>query len=730
MELRRYWQIILKRRSTLLKIIGVIVGTVILGSFIISPVYQFSSNVWVKTADPKASMTGLPADLANLGIVSVDLVMYSQLAMIQNLNMIQDIITKMNLEKKKGTLYGAKEFLDPNALDLLINKKGVRVKLVSSTQIIQVSGFSSSPEQAKEIANQVADAFIAMYNQNTKNTGQQALRFIQESIPKVTAELKQAENALAAYKVAHHLSNITFLREKLLTYLTSLKEANDNNETELALIEKRIAQVQAKLKKIPEFEKTTVEYRANNMLEYIRQKLMDAESSMASSAVRVTPAYLAQQQTRASIEKFKDEYRKLAAKIFYSESTGRNPLHTSFIQTLVENEINQALRISRRQLVQQLTLETQKELDELILKELAMVPLNRDVNTIQTTLTNLMTQEQVAKMACVLGFSNAVVIERATLPEVASHLKKFRWFPKRKLLTIFSLLFGLLLGLTTIFFQEYLDDTLSDAGETEESLKLPVLVSLPELAMPETVDVQGVMAHAPWTQAMWALPDMLKPADKESLAGVWAVTSTNAGEGKSLVAASLGWTLALRNHRVLMIDLNFFHPHLPSLWNLPPGVGVCELLQGTASLTDCVRKVGPEELYLLPNGKADEVAWAQLDPKVLAPWLTTMKTGFDVLLLDLPAVGAGEGAPLAALADQILMVVAAHHSPKTQLVRALEQIRRCHGRIEGLVLNRYQQLELWPLLSPAVSALTSWPPVQRLLTFIEKQVDKFKTKKK
>ncbi|MDD1778203.1 MAG: hypothetical protein LUQ65_08550 [Candidatus Helarchaeota archaeon] len=97
--------------------------------------------------------------------------------------------------------------------------------------------------------------------------------------------------------------------------------------------------------------------------------------------------------------------------------------------------------------------------------------------------------------------------------------------------------------------------------------------------------------------------------------------------------------------------------------------------------------------------------------------------------MDLPAVGAGEGAPLAALGDQTLMVVAAEHSPRTQVARALEQIQRCHGRIGGLVFNRYKKLELWPLFSPHISRLTSSPPVQRLLTFVEKQF-KFRLGKK
>jgi Mrp family chromosome partitioning ATPase len=182
----------------------------------------------------------------------------------------------------------------------------------------------------------------------------------------------------------------------------------------------------------------------------------------------------------------------------------------------------------------------------------------------------------------------------------------------------------------------------------------------------------------------------------------------------------------LRGLKVLLIDLNCFHPSLASLWHLPPADGVSELLKGAASMSDSVRKVGPEELYLLPYGKADDVVWPQLAPKILADWLATLKNGFDVLLLDLPAVGYGEGAPLAALADQTLMVVAADHTPREQVARALEQIQRCGARIAGIVLNRYRKLELWPLISPTISAMANWPPVSRLGTSLKNR-GKFKS---
>jgi succinoglycan biosynthesis transport protein ExoP len=731
MELRRYWQIILKRRYTLIWIIAIIVGTTMIASLIPRPVYMFYSNVWIKTSDPKASLVGsLPTELTGLGIISTDTVMYHQQAMARNLSMIQGVINEMGLKNPKGEPLSAKGFLDPGTLALVTQKVGVRVNVLQTTQFLQFQGFSSSPEQAAEIANRVAAGFVRFYNNNIQNTGKQASRFILENIPQISAQLREAEQDLVQYKVANHVNNISYFREKLLSSLASLKDEADTNRRELADAEKRNAQLQEKMKKIPEFQKASQEYRTNPTLLYLREKLLDMESSLASSRVKVTAEHMTARQSKASLNKLREEYKQQVSRILYTENTARNSNYDSLVKSLVENEVNLVIRTSRQELLNKQIANRQADLDDLTRTEVAMDPLTRKVTALTTALNNLLAQEQIARLASELNLSNASILERAAVPIDKQYLNQYRWFPKRQLLAMFSLVLALLGGMATILVLEYLDDTLSDPSEPEDYLKFPVLGSLPELSPSETGDLRQAMANVAWAQALWALPDMLKLGGKASQPAVWSVTSTAAGEGKSLVVGSLGWVMALRGLRVLLVDLNFFHPSLHSLWHLPPGNGVSELLQGTAVMTQCVRQVGPKELYLLPNGMAAAAMGPHLDPKLLAHWLTNVKTGFDVLLLDLPAVGAGEGAPLAALGEQTLLVVAADHSPRTQIARAAEQIQRCHGRIAGLVLNRFKTYELGPLVSATLSAFTSWPPLQRLLTLMSERIKIILARKK
>src|SRR5665648_175533 len=211
MELRRYWQIILKRRHTLLWIIGVIVGTAIIVSLITTPVYMFYSNVWIKTSDPKSSLLGtMVGELSGLGIIANDLVMYGQLAAAKNLSMIQDVISEMGLKNTKEQLYSAKEILDPGTLDLITQKIGVKINLLQNTQLLQIEGYSSSPKQAAEIANRVAANFVGLYNNTIQTAAKQAYLFIQENMPKTAARLGEAEATLGEYKVTNHINNTTY----------------------------------------------------------------------------------------------------------------------------------------------------------------------------------------------------------------------------------------------------------------------------------------------------------------------------------------------------------------------------------------------------------------------------------------------------------------------------------------------------------------------------------------
>jgi succinoglycan biosynthesis transport protein ExoP len=365
------------------------------------------------------------------------------------------------------------------------------------------------------------------------------------------------------------------------------------------------------------------------------------------------------------------------------------------VQILVENELNRAGALSRRQVLDKLLHDRHKNLDELTMKELQMEPLQRKASALQTAMSNLLAKEAIAKLSSLIDLSNATVIERAALPPEPDQIKNFRWFPKRKLLLLLSFLLSLLVGLSIIFLQEYLDDSFSDAQEIQAFVNVPVLGSLPELPPLEPFTMEAVMAHPPWSQAVLTLSYLLKPLRTEESPGLVAITSAVASEGKSLLTASLGQILASRGLKVMMVDLNFSHPSLASLWKAVSGPSLYEVLQGRSDLSQTGYRVGSNELYLLPGSRTEESLGTLVDLPALKNLMGLLKNSYDAVLLDLPAIGVGEGAPLTALGDQVLMVVAANRTSRELVSCAVEQIKNFQERLEGLILNGVKNIEPW-----------------------------------
>jgi len=691
MELRRYWQIIRKRWVFLLSIVIAIVASAVVLSLIVTPVYMFHSSVWIRPSDATATIVNSSLnDLAALGIIDSDLVMYSQLSLSKHSDLIQKVINSLGLKKKNGKSFAIPEFMDASTFSIVINKSGVRSRVIQNTQLIQIEGFSSSPQTAAAIANQVAAGYADLCTQLIKEKAENVHRFIREQIPKVSATLRNAEEQLRDYRMKNHLSDITYFREQLLSSLSDLKDTRNLNARQIVELDQRIAQVRRKLNEIPEYVQANTEYESNPTLSYLREKIMDAEADFAKLKVRLTEEHTATEEIKKTLEKLKQEYKKQVTRIFSTETTSRNQYFDDLVRTLGDNEIELvALSVQSDLLLNQIE-SRQTELDQLTQKEMSMEPLERKVTTMREALEDLMNQEQIARLAGEMSLTPATVIELAAVPTEKDHLKLYRWFPKRRLLVSMAFLISLLLGLAVILLQEYLDDTFDSAEEAEAFLQTSVVATLPNLLVGKELTVAQLMSRRSWSQTIWNLALFLQKEGQETPLIV-AVTSTQTGEGKSVVTGALGQAFASRGSRVLLVDANFSRPGLERLWQLQEESGLQAVVTGSASLQESIRQIGSDQLYLLAAGKPLPEAPPNVDdPYVLSSLLSTVMSSYDVILLDLESIEGSRGAALASIAQQVILVVAANRTSRLRVRRAMELCNRFGGSIKGLVVNRIE----------------------------------------
>jgi protein-tyrosine kinase len=172
------------------------------------------------------------------------------------------------------------------------------------------------------------------------------------------------------------------------------------------------------------------------------------------------------------------------------------------------------------------------------------------------------------------------------------------------------------------------------------------------------------------------------------------VTSADAGEGKSTVAASLAWTLARGGERrVLLLDANLCAAAINQLLDVQPPRGWLGISDAPTELAGAMLRIDPNGLYVMTaRGAAEEAeAAGALDEALMSSrfekLLAQLAAGFDLVIIDAPALNdSAEAQQLAAIADGCVLVARAGHTSHHRLSEATDLVPQ--ERRLGVVLNQ------------------------------------------
>jgi protein-tyrosine kinase len=198
----------------------------------------------------------------------------------------------------------------------------------------------------------------------------------------------------------------------------------------------------------------------------------------------------------------------------------------------------------------------------------------------------------------------------------------------------------------------------------------------------------AALAHqSPAAERYRLLRTRIKRAENGRSIRAIVVTSPSKGDGKSLTAANLALTMAQELHqRVLLLDADLRRPSVASLFGLPEGPGLSDVLMGAADLDSALAHLPDQHLTVMPAGAPAAQPAELLGSTGMRRVLDALRGRFDRIILDMPPVG-----PLAdvhvvtPLADGLLMVVRAGITPKPAIEQALSGLDM--GKVLGLVLN-------------------------------------------
>jgi capsular exopolysaccharide synthesis family protein len=192
---------------------------------------------------------------------------------------------------------------------------------------------------------------------------------------------------------------------------------------------------------------------------------------------------------------------------------------------------------------------------------------------------------------------------------------------------------------------------------------------------------------APAAEQYRALRTRVAHADHAAPVNVILVTSPGRGEGKSLTAANLGLTMAQDfQRRICIVDADLRHSRLRTLFGLPEGPGLADVLVGRATLADALINLEEQQITFLPAGQLPAHPAELLGSTAMRRTIQTLRSQFDRVIIDAPsAAPLADIGILTPLVDSVLLVVRAGVTTKPAIQEAASTIG--HAKLLGVVLN-------------------------------------------
>lgn len=263
--------------------------------------------------------------------------------------------------------------------------------------------------------------------------------------------------------------------------------------------------------------------------------------------------------------------------------------------------------------------------------------------------------------------------------------------PKPTLYTLLAGILGLALGVAAAFLRDRLDQRLRTSTDVESRFDTAVLARVPRRRRSET-------SVAAFKEAYRLLRANIQFATVGDPAKSIAVTSGEAGEGKTTTVMQLAIANAETGVTVIVVEADFRRPALQR--TLMPDVdeplrpGFSNYLAGGKTIDDVIHPTGLPNISIVPAGPLPPTPSTLLQARFGRRATAELLSRADLLIIDCPPLRIGADASLIGTwADRLLMVVDLARSTETTVREGLTQVEAVGSRVLGFVLNRDPTVE-------------------------------------
>ena len=690
-----YWRIIWRRKWLIAIFVFTITAAVIIGSFMMTPIYESSTTLHLK--GQKTSLFGgnlLGSDVSALSTLEE---INTQIEILKSRSVLEEVVMKLNLIEKFEI---EKELVEDQKYQAALAelRNSISAIHIRNTRLIKVSIRSKDPELAGEMANSISRAFIRRNVESKRGEANAVLSFVSEQLVQVGEKLKKAEEELLRYKEAEGIGILSEEARLKVDRLAQLESLYQEANVERQILETRIGALLSQIGQEASTDSASAAISWNPAVKRMQDQLTEIQIELALVSEDSSSDNRRVAEIKDRIEFLKSEIQDEIEKTVRS---GKSVAVDSALQMkLAEYESQDVILAAQEAALIDLIKTHEQEINKLPVREISLIRLERARRINDELYATLMRSRNAAQIEAASQIGNINVIDPAITPLHAV-------YPNKKRFTIIAFVLSLFSGIMLAFLLEYLDNTVKSEEEIKKLLGIPILSLIPRFKVngylngyrpglkkgKKRAEVVGlVMKNNPKSsisEAFRLLRTNLHFVDLDKKLKTIVVTSPIAGDGKTTVAANLAIALAAQGERVLIVDADFIKPAIHKIFVLPDSPGITNTLAEGMNYQSVIHKAdGVENLDVITIGRIPPNSSELLSSSRMEEFIDELKGSYDRIILDTPPMmGVTDAVVLASILDGTLLVLRVGKIERNVIKRTRELIDNAKIRVLGGVLN-------------------------------------------
>jgi capsular exopolysaccharide synthesis family protein len=243
--------------------------------------------------------------------------------------------------------------------------------------------------------------------------------------------------------------------------------------------------------------------------------------------------------------------------------------------------------------------------------------------------------------------------------------------------------FGFFAGCALIVFWDLRRRRLNTLQDVGESLRLPVLGTLPLMR----ASARRNNSEAVFAEAIDGIVTRLVFTPDLGSQQVVLVTSASAGEGKSTVALNLAKGLAEIGRKTVLVDFDLRRPTMHQLFGVELSPGIGDLLSGIVDPLDAVHPSSVENLFVLSAGAWSNRGLSGRHDEPIRRIIGELREAFEQVIIDAgPVLAVVDTRIVARYADGVMISLLRDVTEIPKVEEACELLRSFDIRILGVVM--------------------------------------------